>query len=388
MFSLKQTVVGKGRTILIFGRLPFSQFSPVTVTRLGKPLLFCTTATSRAAAGGSMDRKAPKSEGNLNADICEALMELAIWEKNVNRNQHKHNAYRKAAETLAALDHRVESGKEARKLPGVGEKIALKIDEILETGRLGKLATIRSDDTAAAVNTLTRVAGIGPAKARELVEAGISTIEQLREHEDRLTRAQRIGLKYVEEFEQRIPRAEIQQIQARIRRAVKSLDGRYVLTVCGSYRRGAATSGDIDILLTHPDHEAEEEGRESSGGGQLLRRVVTELRTAGIITDTLSLGDTKFMGVCQLDGEAAPRRLDLRLVPPSQYHCGVLYFTGSDLFNKRMRAHALDQGFTLNEYSLRPLVEGKPDVPLPVSSERDIFDYLDYPFKLPKDRNG
>ena len=388
MFSLKQTVVGKGRTILIFGRLPFSQFSPVTVTRLGKPLLFCTTATSRAAAGGSMDRKAPKSEGNLNADICEALMELAIWEKNVNRNQHKHNAYRKAAETLAALDHRVESGKEARKLPGVGEKIALKIDEILETGRLGKLATIRSDDTAAAVNTLTRVAGIGPAKARELVEAGISTIEQLREHEDRLTRAQRIGLKYVEEFEQRIPRAEIQQIQARIRRTVKSLDGRYVLTVCGSYRRGAATSGDIDILLTHPDHEAEEEGRESSGGGQLLRRVVTELRTAGIITDTLSLGDTKFMGVCQLDGEATPRRLDLRLVPPSQYHCGVLYFTGSDLFNKRMRAHALDQGFTLNEYSLRPLVEGKPDVPLPVSSERDIFDYLDYPFKLPKDRNG
>ena len=388
MFSLKQTVVGKGRTILIFGRLPFSQFSPVTVTRLGKPLLFCTTATSRAAAGGSMDRKAPKSEGNLNADICEALMELATWEKNVNRNQHKHNAYRKAAETLAALDHRVESGKEARKLPGVGEKIALKIDEILETGRLGKLATIRSDDTAAAVNTLTRVAGIGPAKARELVEAGISTIEQLREHEDRLTRAQRIGLKYVEEFEQRIPRAEIQQIQARIRRTVKSLDGRYVLTVCGSYRRGAATSGDIDILLTHPDHEAEEEGRESSGGGQLLRRVVTELRTAGIITDTLSLGDTKFMGVCQLDGEATPRRLDLRLVPPSQYHCGVLYFTGSDLFNKRMRAHALDQGFTLNEYSLRPLVEGKPDVPLPVSSERDIFDYLDYPFKLPKDRNG
>ena len=388
MFSLNQ-IVGKCRTIiLIFGRIPFSQFSPVTVTRLGKSLLFCTSVTPRAAVG-SMDRKAPKSEGNLNADICEALMELATWEKNVNRNQHKHNAYRKAAETLAALDHRVGSGKEARKLPGVGEKIALKIDEILETGRLGKLDTIRSDDTTTAVNTLTRVAGIGPAKARELVEAGISTIEQLREHEDKLTRAQRIGLKYVEEFEQRIPRAEIQQIQARIRKTVKSLDGRYVLTVCGSFRRGAATSGDIDILLTHPDHEAEEEeGGESSGGGQLLRRVVTELRTAGIITDTLSLGDTKFMGVCQLDGEATPRRLDLRLVPRSQYHCGVLYFTGSDLFNKRMRAHALEQGFTLNEYSLRPLVEGKPDVPLPVSSERDIFDYLDYPFKLPKDRNG
>jgi hypothetical protein len=42
-----------------------------------------------------------------------------------------------------------------------------------------------------------------------------------------------------------------------------------------------------------------------------------------------------------------------RLFPIDQFYFGVLYFTGSDEFNKKMRAHALEKGFTLNEYALR-----------------------------------
>ena len=44
-----------------------------------------------------------------------------------------------------------------------------------------------------------------------------------------------------------------------------------------------------------------------------------------------------------------------RLIPCDQYFCSLLYFTGSDLFNKRMRSIALEKGFTINEYSIRPL---------------------------------
>ena len=44
-----------------------------------------------------------------------------------------------------------------------------------------------------------------------------------------------------------------------------------------------------------------------------------------------------------------------RLIPHDQYYCALLYFTGSDVFNKNMRAHALEDGFTLNEYTLRPM---------------------------------
>ena len=41
------------------------------------------------------------------------------------------------------------------------------------------------------------------------------------------------------------------------------------------------------------------------------------------------------------------------LIPEDQYYCGILYFTGSDEFNRQMRQHALEKGFTLNEYSIR-----------------------------------
>ena len=42
-----------------------------------------------------------------------------------------------------------------------------------------------------------------------------------------------------------------------------------------------------------------------------------------------------------------------RLIPHDQFFCGILYFTGSDEFNRRMRQHALEEGFTINEYSIR-----------------------------------
>lgn len=61
-----------------------------------------------------------------------------------------------------------------------------------------------------------------------------------------------------------------------------------------------------------------------------------------------------FKGACKL-GDHPTRRIDIRLTPHDQYYCSILYFTGSDMFNKAMRAHALEYGFTLNEYSLRPV---------------------------------
>ena len=94
------------------------------------------------------------------------------------------------------------------------------------------------------------------------------------------------------------------------------------------------------------------------------------------------------MGVCKLDEEKPFRRLDILILPKEQFYCGVLYFTGSDMFNKAMRTRALEMGFTLNEHSLRPLDAGHvPLEPLPVSSEEDIFDYISYDFKEPVDRN-
>lgn len=70
------------------------------------------------------------------------IAELANYERNSNKNVFKYNAYRKAAATLIALPERVKSGEEAKKLPGIGIKIAKKIDEFLQTGKLQKLEDV------------------------------------------------------------------------------------------------------------------------------------------------------------------------------------------------------------------------------------------------------
>lgn len=140
-------------------------------------------------------RKNPSENDNLNRDFCCFLMELADYEKNVSRNIHKFNAYKKAASVLASHSKRIESGEEAKKLNGIGEKISKKIDEFLQTGKLRKLENIHQDENAQALSLLTRVSGIGPVKAADLLNAGIKTLDDLRNNKNKLNHHQLIGLK-------------------------------------------------------------------------------------------------------------------------------------------------------------------------------------------------
>lgn len=333
-------------------------------------------------------RKASEISGNPNQDLCDFLIELANYERNVSKNIFKYNAYRKAASTLKGLPERVKSGQEARKLPGIGEKIAKKIDEFLETGKLQKLENIKKDESNVIIDVLTRVHGIGPSKAKELVDAGIKSIDDLKKHQDKLNHQQKLGLRYFEDFEKKIPRLEIEHIEKLIRKTILELDKDFIITICGSYRRGNSQSGDIDVLLTHKSYTSKKSDMQKKS---LLKDVVKQLEKKKLITDTISLGHTKFMGVCRVpsDNTKPFRRLDIRLVCYDQYYCAVLYFTGSDLFNQNMRAHANEKKYTLNEYTLRRLTPGgTPGEVVEITCEEDIFKALDLPFKEPKERNS
>ncbi|KAL1501552.1 hypothetical protein ABEB36_006853 [Hypothenemus hampei] len=331
---------------------------------------------------------------NLNKDFCDFLSELAQFEKNVSRNIHKYNAYRKASATLAVHPTRITSGAEAKKLPNIGDKIAKKIDEFLQTGKLQKLENIHKDERSQAISLLTRVSGIGPSKAQKLVEKGISNLDDLKKHSDLLNHHQIIGLKYFNDFEQKIPRSEIKEIEKVIKKKIKKIDVKYEINICGSYsfclfpnRRGKAESGDIDTLVTHPNYTSK--NPDKAHIDSVLKTIVRKLTNCGLITETLSLGETKFMGACQLKSDLPMRRLDIRFQPYDQYYCSLLYFTGSDVFNQNMRSHALEQGFTLNEYTLRPLgCTGVPGEPVEITCEEEIFDVINYPYKSPEERNN
>jgi len=337
--------------------------------------------------------KSPKTHVQVNAELANMVSELADFEKNVTKQIYKYNAYNKAAKSIMQYPTKITSGKEALSLEGVGKKIALKIDEYIKNGKINKLEKERKDEKYSAIKELIRVTGIGPVGAKKFIDEGISSIEDLRANIDKLNHHQQIGLKYLEDFESKILREEMLFLRDLMFKEIHLIDPEFIATICGSFRRGADSSGDIDLLLTHPSYysanfKPEESHKwQKSSPKPLIEKVVNKLVELNFITDTLAFGDSKYMGVCQLTSNHLHRRLDIRLLPCDEYYCGLLYFTGSDSFNKNMRQIALKKGYTLNEYSLRKVTGGKPGQPLEITCERDIFDYLGMDFKEPSERS-
>jgi len=305
---------------------------------------------------------------NFKDKILEKLEVLRLADE-YRKNPFPVKAYAAAMEALESLGKPITSVEDVKGIKGVGEKIRQKIQEIIDTG------TLKASDEAAATlpleayKTLKDLHGIGPSKAAELIGKGITTVEQLRtaaeENSKLLTAAQKLGLKYYEDALQRIPRGEMVEHEALI---LAALDSQFEATVVGSYRRGAASSGDIDVLLTLPDSMSKKEQ------GDLFEYMITLLKEVYIV-DALSSGKTKFLGYCRLDEEHPVRRLDLLMIPKAEYACAILYFTGSKDFNVAFRSYALDKGYTLNEHRLEATKEGVPGVP-PFETEKDIFDFL------------
>lgn len=102
-----------------------------------------------------------------------------------------------------------------------------------------------------------------------------------------------ISFRYFDDFEKKIPRSEITQIEKILRAAIKELNSAYLVTICGSYRRGKEESGDIDVLVTHPDYTSKTKDEKKRIVS--LKAIVECLEKKRLVTDTISLGASKFM---------------------------------------------------------------------------------------------
>lgn len=285
-------------------------------------------------------------------------------------------AYKRAQETILSITHDITSVDELKKLPGIGETILEKLNEYVATGTLALFEREKENP----IYILTQVYGIGPKKADELVKKyGIRTIAALREHQTLLNEKQKLGLKYYEDILKRIPRSEIDRYQEQLKAVFDRVAhaGSSRFEIVGSHRRGARDSGDIDVIVT-----------DDSGDVSVFKRFLDELRTAGIIIETLSEGASKSLAISRIDEEPA-RRIDFLFAPPEEYAFAVLYFTGSASFNVVMRKHALARGFTLSEHGIYRIdasgkKEARVDVLMP--DERAIFDFLGLVYKKPAER--
>jgi len=287
-------------------------------------------------------------------------------------------AYRKVINGLRPLEA-IRTIADIEGIKGIGVKIKAKIQEILDTGGLKAAAETRVELKMDLYNQLLRVHGIGPVKARELVAAGVTSIEDLRTKTRLLNDVQVMGLKYYEDILQRIPREEMLAHEKWLKAALPSeCQG----DIVGSFRRQAATSGDIDMLITIPDVDAKPAAQK-----KVFHDYVEKLRRSGYIKDILALGDKKCMAVVKLCETAKARRLDLLLTPYKEYAYAVLYFTGSDTFNVAFRSHALTRGYTLNEHILKPLAADAVAAPF-MPDEQAIFEFLRLQYVEPAARVG
>lgn len=316
----------------------------------------------------TMDKKTKR----LNEEFIKILDELNVIM--VRQGEpFRAKAYREASEAITTYEGDITDPDQLKDVRHIGKTIMKKLKEFVETGTLRILERERKNP----LNLLTKVYGIGPKKAKEFINQGITTIQDLRDNEELLTKNMKLGVKYFDDIEARIPRDEIDdynKVLAQIFTA--STPQGSTMEIVGSYRRGAKTSGDIDIILTNEDNN-----------NKILEMFLDKLVEDKIVIEILSKGKTKSMTIGQLPGKR-PRRLDFMYTPPKEYSFATLYFTGSKAFNTVQRQRALNIGYTLNEHGFHHMVSGekgaKVDGDFP--NEQSIFSFLGMKYIAPDQR--
>lgn len=324
---------------------------------------------------------------NHNPHITEKL-EVLAKAYGVQGDKWRALGYAKAINALKSFHKPVTSYQEACSIPGIGKRMAEKIVEILESGHLRKLDYI--SDSVPVLELFSNIWGAGTKTAHMWYHQGYRSLEDIR-NQASLTTQQAIGLKHYDDFLERIPREEATEIEQTVRESAQAFSPGLLCVACGSYRRGKATCGDVDVLLTHPD------GRSHQG---VFSRLLDSLRQRGFLTDDLVSQEEngqqqKYLGVCRLPGPGRRhRRLDIIVVPYSEFACALLYFTGSAHFNRSMRALAKTKGMSLSEHALSTAVVrdthglkvGSGRV-LPTPTEKDVFRLLGLPYREPAERD-
>lgn len=323
---------------------------------------------------------------NHNKFITDKL-EVLAKAYSVQGDRWRSLGYSKAINALKSYHKPVTSAQEAAKIPGIGKKMAEKIDEILDSGHLRKIDHI--SDSVTVLEVFSNIWGAGVKTAQSWYQQGFRSLDDIRAKAN-LTAQQAIGLKHYEDFLDRMPREEAAQIEETVRKAAQVITPELMCVACGSFRRQKPTCGDVDVLITHPD------GKSHKG---VFRKLIDSLKLQGFLTDDLvsheeNGNQKKYMGVCRLPGPGQRhRRLDIIIVPYGEFACAVLYFTGSAHFNRSMRALAKTKGMSLSEHSLNKDVvrNGSLKVnvgnPLPTPTESHVFEILGLPFREPHERD-
>jgi DNA polymerase (family 10) len=291
-----------------------------------------------------------------NIEIAHMLNEHAALLEIQGESPFRVRAYRRAARTIEDLSQPIarllQEHTDLTTLPGIGDRMAAHIQEIVETGTLAA----HEEAQKAAPRSLTELLELetlGPKKAKQLYEQlGITSVAALQEAlengavaklsgfgpktMERLRRA----ITEVSERKRRLKLADADQMVEPLLAYLRRAPGIGQVEVAGSLRRRQETIGDIDILAACDRPQPVMDHFLSYPPVQRVERAGT---TRG--TMILSTG----------------LHVDLRIVPKRSYGAALHYFIGSKAHNVAVRTLGIKRGLRINEYGVFRLAKGRND---------------------------
>lgn len=303
-------------------------------------------------------------------------------------------AYSSAIASIAAYPHEITSPLEILRLPVCSEKIASLWQEWQEYHSISAVREIEADADLKIVDLFYNIWGVGAKGARDFYyHKGWRDLDDVVEYGwDTLSRVQQIGVKYYDEFLDPIPRDEVESIAQTILDAANKVAKGSQITIVGGHRRGKEESGDVDVVVSHP---------EESVTAFMVTRIVQVLEQWGWITHTLTLstansernqtpvsykgeGGVPGTGFDTLDKalvvwqnpiwptmeedlEKNPkaknpnvhRRVDIILSPWKTVGCAVAGWTSGTTFQRDLRRWAKTKGLKFDSSGVRSREDGR-----------------------------
>lgn len=316
--------------------------------------------------------------------IADILSEIGTLLEVKGENPFKCRAYHTGARIVTSLTQDlnalVTSG-EIRDIKGIGDALAEKITELVQTGSLDYYDRLKASVPPGVLQMLA-INGIGPSKVRVLSgKLNITTLEQLEQ-------ACKDGrIRSVEGFGQKTEENILAGLQALRRYSARHLfsvaepaatamaafiakqKGVTRVDIAGSLRRRSETIGDIDILAVAKESFAP--------------AVMMAFTTHPDVERITAHGETK-SSVILTSGIPC----DLRIVAGAEFAFALNYFTGSKEHNVRIRSIARDAGLSLNEYGFSRIdaeeKRGAVKKIIHCKDEEDLYRVLGLPFIPPE----
>jgi len=309
-----------------------------------------------------------------NQEIARIFNEIADILEIKGENPFRIRAYRRAAQNIDGLPRDIASLSEEELLgiPGIGQDLAGKVREYINTGTIGTYEELKREIPEGLTLLLT-VPGLGPKTAKLLYERlKIKDIEDL----ERLAREHKLrglpgikekteenilkGIEMLKRGKERLPIGRVLPIAREIFDLMKEKAPVVKLSLAGSLRRWKDTIKDIDILATSKEPE----------------KVMNIFVRLPVVKEVLMKGPTK-SSIVTTEGI----QVDLRVVEEDSFGAALAYFTGSKAHNIKIREMAVKAGLKINEYGIFRESDNRR---IGGEREEDVYRVLGLPYIPPE----